>query len=80
MQFTGVPWLREHLAGSLRALLETVDVKVDLAKLPTLDDLRDAADRFRDGGLVTMVAGPERMAILDRVQATMAVSRATPST
>ncbi|HEX2104155.1 MAG TPA: zinc-dependent metalloprotease, partial [Solirubrobacteraceae bacterium] len=27
----------------------------------------------RDGGLVTMVAGPERMAILDAVQATMAV-------
>ncbi len=73
VQFTGVPWLREHLAGELRALLETVDVKLDLAKLPTLDDLRGALDRFRDGGLVTLVAGPERMAILDRVQATMAV-------
>ncbi|HEV3000677.1 MAG TPA: zinc-dependent metalloprotease [Solirubrobacteraceae bacterium] len=73
VQFTGVPWLREHLAGELRALLETVDVKLDLGKLPTLDDLRGALDRFRDGGLVTLVAGPERMAILDRVQATMAV-------
>ena len=77
VQFTGVPWLREHMAGELRALLETVDVDVDLAKLPSslpsLDDLRGAVDRFRDGGLVTMVAGPERMAILDRVQATMAV-------
>ncbi|HEX2088077.1 MAG TPA: zinc-dependent metalloprotease [Solirubrobacteraceae bacterium] len=73
VQFTGVPWLREHLAGQLRALLETVDVTFDLAKLPTLDDLRDAVDRFREGGLVTMVAGPERMAILDKVQAAMAV-------
>ena len=73
VQFTGVPWLRDHLASELRALLQTVDVSVDLAKLPTLDDLRGAIDRFRDGGLVTMVAGPERMAILDRVQATMAV-------
>jgi coenzyme F420 biosynthesis associated uncharacterized protein len=73
VQFTSVPWLREHLAGELRALLETVDVKVDVAKLPSLDDLRGAVDRFRDGGLVTMVAGPERMAILDRVQAAMAV-------
>ncbi len=73
VQFTSVPWLREHLAGELRALLETVDVKVDLAKLPSLDDLRGALDRFREGGLVTLVAGPERMAILDRVQATMAV-------
>jgi len=73
VQFTGVPWLREHLAGRMRALLETVDVKVDLARLPTADDLRDAVERFRQGGLVTLVAGPERMAILDGVQATMAV-------
>ena len=73
VQFTGVPWLREHLASRLRALLETVDVKVDVTKLPSLDDLRDAVDRFREGGLVTMVAGPERMAILDEVQATMSV-------
>jgi coenzyme F420 biosynthesis associated uncharacterized protein len=73
VQFTGVPWLRDHLATQLRALLETVDVKVDVAKLPSLDDLRGAVDRFRDGGLVTMVAGPERLAILDVVQATMAV-------
>ncbi|MDQ3740748.1 MAG: zinc-dependent metalloprotease, partial [Actinomycetota bacterium] len=73
VQFTGVPWLREHLAAQLRALLETVDVTFDVTKMPTLDDLRDAVDRFREGGLVTMVAGPERMAILDRMQATMAV-------
>ena len=77
VQFTGVPWLREHLASELRALLETIDVSVDLGKLPAslpnLDDLRGAVDRFREGGLVTLVAGPERMAILDRVQATMAV-------
>jgi coenzyme F420 biosynthesis associated uncharacterized protein len=78
VQFTGVPWLREHLASQLRALLETVDVTVDPTKLaslqvPSLDDLRGAFDRFKEGGLVTMVAGPERMAILDRVQATMAV-------
>ena len=76
VQFTGVPWLREHLATQLRALLETVEVSVDVGKLPalpSLDDLRGAVDRFREGGLVTMVAGPERMAILDRVQAAMSV-------
>ncbi len=62
VQFTGVPWLRDHLAGLLRSLLETVDVSFDLGRLPSLDDLRGAVDRFREGGLVTMVAGPERMA------------------
>ena len=76
VQFTSVPWLREHLAGELRSLLETVDVKVDLAallRLPSAGDLRALVDRVREGGLVTLVAGPERMAIIDRVQATMAL-------
>jgi coenzyme F420 biosynthesis associated uncharacterized protein len=69
VQFTAVPWLREHLAGHLRQLLESVDVKIDpltLLRQPSLE-------RLKDGGLVTLVAGPERMAIIDSVQATMAV-------
>jgi coenzyme F420 biosynthesis associated uncharacterized protein len=76
VQFTGVPWLREHLAGRMRALLDTVDVSMDpsaLLRLPSADDLRGAVDRLREGGLVTLMAGPERMEILDGVQATMAV-------
>jgi coenzyme F420 biosynthesis associated uncharacterized protein len=76
VQFTGVPWLRDHLAGHLRQILESVDVKVEpsaLMRIPTGDDLRGFIERARDGGLVTLVAGPERMAIIDSVQATMAV-------
>ena len=30
VQFTGVPWLREHLASLLRELLSSVKVEVDL--------------------------------------------------
>jgi coenzyme F420 biosynthesis associated uncharacterized protein len=76
VQFTSVPWLREHLAGLLRRLLETVDVRIEpaaLLRLPSADDLRALVDRVRDGGLVTLVAGPERMAIIDEMQAVMAV-------
>ena len=76
VQFTAVPWLRDHLAGHLRHILESVDVKVEpgaVMRLPTTDDLRVLVDRAREGGLVTLVAGPERMAIIDSVQATMAV-------
>jgi coenzyme F420 biosynthesis associated uncharacterized protein len=75
VQFTSVPWLREHLAGLLRRLLETVDVKVDPTALVRFspDDLRALVDRVREGGLVTLVAGPERMAIIDEMQAAMAV-------
>jgi coenzyme F420 biosynthesis associated uncharacterized protein len=76
VQFTGVPWLREHLAGLLRELVDAVDVKVDAAallRLPTGNDLRALVERAREGGLITLVAGPERRAVLDRIQAVMAV-------
>jgi coenzyme F420 biosynthesis associated uncharacterized protein len=76
VQFAGVPWLQEHLAGMLRELLDSVQVKVDpaaLLKLPSLDDLRGLWDSVREGGLVTTVAGPERKALFDRLQATMAL-------
>ena len=75
VQFTGVPWLREHLGGLMRRLLETVDVKVDPSALLrlNLDDLRSLVDRLRDGGLLTLAAGPDRMALIDQMQAAMAV-------
>jgi coenzyme F420 biosynthesis associated uncharacterized protein len=76
VQFTGVPWLREHLAGMLRELLDSVDVKVDasaLLRLPKLQDVRATWDSVRNGGLVHAVAGPERKAIIDRLQAAMAL-------
>jgi coenzyme F420 biosynthesis associated uncharacterized protein len=71
-----LPWLREHLAGMLRELLSSVQVKVDpaaLLKLPSVDELRGMWDQVREGGLVTAVAGPERKALIDRLQATMAL-------
>jgi coenzyme F420 biosynthesis associated uncharacterized protein len=76
VQFTSVPWLREHLGGLMRRLLETVDVKVDataVLKLPSSQDLRELVERVRAGGLITLVAGPERLAIIDEMQAAMAV-------
>jgi coenzyme F420 biosynthesis associated uncharacterized protein len=76
VQFTSVPWLREHLGGLMRRLLETVDVTVDataILKLPSAGDLRTLVDKVRDGGLITLAAGPERMAIIDEMQAAMAV-------
>jgi coenzyme F420 biosynthesis associated uncharacterized protein len=76
VQFTGVPWLREHLAAMLRELLSSVKVEVDpsaLLRLPKLGDLRAAWDSVREDGLVHAVAGPERKEIIDRLQAVMAL-------
>jgi coenzyme F420 biosynthesis associated uncharacterized protein len=77
VQFSSVPWLRTHLAGLLRELLDSVDMQVDpvaaLRKLRSREDLERVVASVREGGLVTFMAGKERMAIIDRLQATMAV-------
>jgi coenzyme F420 biosynthesis associated uncharacterized protein len=76
VQFAGVPWLRAHLAALLTELLESLELKVDLKaalKLPSLDDLRALADGLKDGGLVNAVAGPERRALVERIQSVMAL-------
>jgi coenzyme F420 biosynthesis associated uncharacterized protein len=76
VQFGGVPWLREHLADLLRELLAGVQVSIDpsaLLKLPSAHDVRELWESVREGGLVTAVAGPERKAVLDRLQASMAL-------
>ena len=75
LQFGGVPWLREHLAGMVLELTEALDL--DPTKLfdglPGLDDLRGLVDAVREGGLAAVVLGTERRGLMDRLQAFMAV-------
>ena len=76
LQFGGVPWLREHLGGLLRSYLETVDVRVErrgVGGLPSLPNPADLAERFREGGLAALVQTGEQRAIVDRMQAVMAL-------
>jgi coenzyme F420 biosynthesis associated uncharacterized protein len=76
VQFTSVPWLRDHLGGLLRELLGSLSWKLEpgaLRRLPELADLRNAWRSLSEAGLVGAVAGPERRALLDQVQATMSL-------
>jgi coenzyme F420 biosynthesis associated uncharacterized protein len=75
VQFAGVPWLRPYLAGLVRELLASLEVKVDpraLLRLPSLDDVRGLVGGLKEGGLVA-VLGPGRRELLDRVQGVMGV-------
>jgi coenzyme F420 biosynthesis associated uncharacterized protein len=75
VQFAGVPWLRPYLAGLLRELLASLELKVDpraLLRMPSLDDVRDLADGLKERGLIA-VLGAGRRDLLDRVQGVMGV-------
>jgi coenzyme F420 biosynthesis associated uncharacterized protein len=76
LQFAGVPWLREHLAGLLRELLGSMEVSLNASRalrVPTRDDLRTLIDAVSDGDLISLVSTPAQRELLDRMQATMAV-------
>jgi coenzyme F420 biosynthesis associated uncharacterized protein len=76
LQFVGAPWLREHLGGLMGEYLATVDVRINSGSaggLPSLPNIPQLVERFRQGGLAALVQTREQAAIMDRVQATMAV-------
>src|SRR5690606_16924259 len=79
VQFTAVPWLRQHLARLLRSLIESASADLDLGrpagglKRLVLSDPREALGKALRGELARALAGPEQAAVLDRIQATMSV-------
>jgi coenzyme F420 biosynthesis associated uncharacterized protein len=76
VQFSGTPWLREHLAGILRELIEGLQVTVSLGallRLPGGGEVRALAERLRHGELVRLTLGEERWQLVERLQATMSL-------
>ena len=79
VQFTSVPWLREHLASLLEELVEGAVAKIDRASLQGMarrifrTDPRRAIRSLLQGDLARLLAGPEQARVLDRLQAAMSV-------
>ncbi|MCW3017559.1 MAG: hypothetical protein JWO02_4651 [Solirubrobacterales bacterium] len=76
VQFTAVPWLRGHLGGMLGELLDAAGPSLDvnaLLRLPSLEDVRSVMEQVRRGSLLSLVVGPGRTELLERMQATMAL-------
>jgi coenzyme F420 biosynthesis associated uncharacterized protein len=76
VQFAGAPWLREHLGGMLRELIDGMQVGVKLnglPRIPDVSDLRALAQRLRGGELLRVGLGEDRWALVERMQATMSL-------
>ena len=76
LQFSGVPWLREHLSGLMREYMKTVEVRMERGAaggLPSWPDPQKIVEAFREGGLVALVQTREQRRIMERIQPAMSV-------
>jgi coenzyme F420 biosynthesis associated uncharacterized protein len=76
VQFSGVPWLHGHLAGLVRELLRSAELRIDTPRklsIPHAAEVKRVAAALRHGDLLTAVTSSTERETLDRVQAVMAV-------
>ena len=75
VQFAGVPWLQPHLAGLVRELMANAELRLERRRLrlPDRRELERLGRAARSGDLIGLVMNPSERAVIDRVQATMAV-------
>jgi coenzyme F420 biosynthesis associated uncharacterized protein len=87
VQFTGAPWLRGHIGGMLRELIDGLHVSLaggsdgenggagwrERVKLPDPAELRRLVERARSGELLRLTLGEDRWALVERMQAAMSL-------
>jgi coenzyme F420 biosynthesis associated uncharacterized protein len=81
VQFTGAPWLREHLGAILKELIDGLQMSVaskpsfslKLPKLPDADELRGMLERARSGQLLRLTLGEDRWKLVEQMQAAMSL-------
>ena len=76
VQFAGVPWLHGHLAGLIRELLRSAELRMDAERKlrwPTTAEIKRMGAALRTGDLISIMTSPSERETLNRVQAVMAV-------
>jgi coenzyme F420 biosynthesis associated uncharacterized protein len=76
LQFSGVPWLRDHLSKLMREYMRTVEVRMERGAaggLPSWPDPQRIVEAFREGGLVALVQTREQRSIMEKIQPAMSV-------
>src|SRR5215218_9205963 len=78
LQFTAVPWLKDHLEAEIATFVEATDLDADVLRERLQDVLRGLADAVRGGsgeseGLLALIQDPAQRAVLDRVTAVMSL-------
>ena len=78
LQFTAVPWLKDHLEAQIGEFVEATDLTPEVIRERLGDVDRSLGDAVRGGdgeseGLLALVRDPGQRAVLDRVTAVMSL-------
>ena len=79
LQFTAVPWLKDHLEAQMAEFVEVTDLDPEVLRDRLRDVLHSVLDAARgegdgdDAGLMALVQDPAQRAVLDRVTAVMSL-------
>ncbi|MGH2862274.1 MAG: zinc-dependent metalloprotease [Solirubrobacteraceae bacterium] len=76
VQFGGVPWLQDHLAGLIRELLDSAEARMTQRRplhLPDRATVERVGRALLRADLLGMLASEPERAVMDRAQAVMAV-------
>ena len=76
VQFTAVPWMRDHLQSQIDSLVDGVDVDPGALFSRVVEAARRAGDLVSgkgEGSLLEIFASPEQRVVIDRVTAVMSL-------
>jgi putative hydrolase len=78
--FAGVPWLRDHLIGAVKAYAEGIEVNVDGIQQRVEEQMRgidpsnpEAMQQLLEGGMFELPESPAQKAALERLEVTLAL-------
>jgi coenzyme F420 biosynthesis associated uncharacterized protein len=75
-QFTGVPWMREHFLQLVERTLASIDPDPKqflVALRRSVDEMRAGRNPLDEGGLLTLIAGPEQHAAIQEIGGLMSL-------
>jgi len=80
VQFGGAPWLRDHLGGLIKELIDGLQVTMagtangwHLPRMPDAAELRELIGRAREGQLLRLTLGEDRWQLVERMQSAMSL-------
>jgi coenzyme F420 biosynthesis associated uncharacterized protein len=76
VQFAGVPWLHAHVAGLVRELLRSAELRMEAERKlrrPTWAQVKQTFEALRHGDLISILTSDVERDTLNQVQAVMAV-------